>query len=376
MMKIIILSLILSALTFAQDATQPAQKSYETAAAKIIAEMHAKGGSVKNSPFSADEENESVQTLADGNRIVRKSTGKIYRNSEGRVRREIKGGQGGMFGSMFMFGDGVSIAHPAMGQKLWIDDAMKTATIVGSTGNGFTFTPKAGTPGEQNVTITRKLDEVTKNGEKTSESVVIENKNGVITKRPMTDEEKAKMHEKFKSAKQGVAIVESEGVVIDGQGGLLPGQSAGGVIARTFGGPIGSGTFAISTDSGKYESKTDDLGTREFDGVSATGTRHTTTIPAGAIGNERPIEIVYERWYSKDLGMVVYSKNIDPRFGEQTYRLTNINRVEPDPSLFTVPQGYKTITTSGGKVNVASPGAYRIVTTKTDAEKASPKPNQ
>ena len=48
-------------------------------------------------------------------------------------------------------------------------------------------------------------------------------------------------------------------------------------------------------------------------------------------------EIVYGRWFSKELGLVVYSKNTDPRFGEQTYKLTNIVRAEPDPSLFAVP---------------------------------------
>jgi hypothetical protein len=91
----------------------------------------------------------------------------------------------------------------------------------------------------------------------------------------------------------------------------------------------------------KFETKTEELGTRDFEGVSAEGIRKVTTIPAGAIGNERPIEITYERWYSKELDLVVYSKHSDPRFGDQTYRLTNIVRSEPDPSLFTVPTGYK-----------------------------------
>ncbi|MBK6724244.1 MAG: hypothetical protein IPG58_13560 [Acidobacteria bacterium] len=102
---------------------------------------------------------------------------------------------------------------------------------------------------------------------------------------------------------------------------------------------IGSGgvAYTLSNASSKYDVKTEDLGTRDFEGVSAEGTRRTTTIPAEAIGNERPIEIVYERWFSKELGLVVYSKNSDPRFGEQTYKLTNVIRAEPDPSLFAVP---------------------------------------
>jgi hypothetical protein len=89
--------------------------------------------------------------------------------------------------------------------------------------------------------------------------------------------------------------------------------------------------------------KTEQLGSKSFEGVNAEGTRTVTTIAAGTIGNERPIEIVYERWYSKDLELIVYSRYYDPRFGEQTYRLVNINRSEPDRSLFTVPGDYKTI---------------------------------
>lgn len=367
-MRLVIAILVLassSAFTFAQDTTQPAQKGAGTSPAKIIAEMFAKQGAVKNSPFSADEENESVQTLADGNRIVRKSTGKVYRNSEGRVRREIKGSQGGMFGSTFMFGDGVSIANPAMGHKFWIDDVMKTATIVGLNEQEVTVTGKAIAPGEQKAKIVEKITRVSKDGDKTTEAEVIENNNGVITKRPMTEEEKAKITEKIRTSPSG----DVKEIVIE-SGDALKGAA----VARTFGGQGGGLFFG---ESGRYDSKTEDLGTRDFEGVSATGTRRTTTIPAGAIGNERPIEIVYERWYSKDLGMVVYSKNNDPRFGEQTYRLTNINRSEPDPSLFTVPAGYKKITSNGGKVTVATPGAYRITTTtKSDAEKAAPKPNQ
>src|SRR5262249_12174523 len=94
------------------------------------------------------------------------------------------------------------------------------------------------------------------------------------------------------------------------------------------------------------ETKTDSLGTQNVEGVQAEGSRSTTTIPTGAIGNERPIEIVYERWYSKDLQMIVMSKHIDPRVGEQTYRLTNVRREEPSPTLFS-PQGDYRILESG-----------------------------
>jgi hypothetical protein len=90
------------------------------------------------------------------------------------------------------------------------------------------------------------------------------------------------------------------------------------------------------------EVKTESLGTQTVEGVPATGTRTTRTIPAGEIGNERPIEITSEVWTSPDLQMVVMSKRSDPRMGETVYKLTNIQRAEPDPSLFQVPSGFTT----------------------------------
>ena len=86
---------------------------------------------------------------------------------------------------------------------------------------------------------------------------------------------------------------------------------------------------------------TQDLGTRMIEGVRAQGTRTTTTIPTGAIGNVRPIEIVSERWFSAELQMPLLITRRDPRNGETTYRLTNILRGEQQDGLFTVPAGYE-----------------------------------
>jgi hypothetical protein len=82
------------------------------------------------------------------------------------------------------------------------------------------------------------------------------------------------------------------------------------------------------------------LGTRQIEGVRATGRKTTSVIPTGQIGNDRPIEITDERWESPDLKVVVYSKYSDPRSGIVEFRLTNINRSEPQPDLFTVPTDY------------------------------------
>jgi len=88
------------------------------------------------------------------------------------------------------------------------------------------------------------------------------------------------------------------------------------------------------------QAKTESLGTQTIEGVAAEGKRVTRSIPAGAIGNERPLETTSEVWYSPDLQVVVMSKHSDPRFGDTTYRLTDIKRAEPDRSLFAVPSGY------------------------------------
>jgi len=82
------------------------------------------------------------------------------------------------------------------------------------------------------------------------------------------------------------------------------------------------------------------LGKQTIEGVEAEGTRTTIVIQPGAMGNERAISIVSERWYSPELQTVVMTKHSDPRFGETTYRLTNINRSEPARTLFEVPADY------------------------------------
>lgn len=82
------------------------------------------------------------------------------------------------------------------------------------------------------------------------------------------------------------------------------------------------------------------LGTQTINGVAAEGTRTTRTIPAGAIGNEKPIVIIVERWYSADLQIAVKTSRTDPRSGETIMQLTNIQRAEPEASLFQVPADY------------------------------------
>ena len=85
------------------------------------------------------------------------------------------------------------------------------------------------------------------------------------------------------------------------------------------------------------------LGTQVIEGVKAEGSRTVIRIEAGQVGNERPIEIVSERWYSPELQTTVMTRHSDPRFGETTFRLTRIDRREPPPSLFQPPPDYKVV---------------------------------
>ena len=85
---------------------------------------------------------------------------------------------------------------------------------------------------------------------------------------------------------------------------------------------------------------TESLGSKMIGGVQADGQRFTRTIAAGQIGNTQPITIVKEVWTSAELKTVVMTRVSDPRSGDTVYQLNNIQRTEPDASLFTVPSDY------------------------------------
>jgi hypothetical protein len=130
---------------------------------------------------------------------------------------------------------------------------------------------------------------------------------------------------------------------------LHPDQKAAEKIGKPFArvkGPLREAMREKKLNSRQQEEvangnlKKEDLGTQTISGVTAQGTRITRVIPAGQLGNEKPITIVRESWYSNDLQTVVMSKHSDPWSGETTYTLTNIQRTEPDASLFAVPSDY------------------------------------
>lgn len=289
MKHLFVIMLFVLGLTTFGDA-QETVTSTAPIASKVTTEIIAASSTkvVKGAPFSAEAVSESTQVLADGNKIVRTLTTKMFRDNEGRFRREGVGSTGGSFlggsgglitGGTYVAGfglqDTISIFDPVEGIRYILNPSSKTARR---------FSVK----------------------EATTEGAVI------VNGQPMG---------------QGIRTQIETNAAQRSQVIVLP-----------------------STSSTSSAGKTESLGTRTIEGVQAEGTRIVTTIAAGAIGNEREIEIVYERWYSKELDLIVYSRHYDPRFGEQIYRLTNINRNEPDRSLFTVPSDFKVITEMPYKV--------------------------
>ncbi len=209
------------------------------------------GKIVTGAPFSGVAVTESTQTLADGNHITRKTQSNLFRDSQGRLRKEV--------------------------------------TLSG-------FGPLAAS------------------GEPKSFVVI----NDPVAKTNFVLHSETKIAEKMGHPRRGMS----------GMNG--PAKSAiGGKWQARQEEEIASGNL-----------KKEDLGTRVIGGVSAQGTRVTRTIPAGQIGNEKPILIVHETWFSNDLQMVVMSKRSNPWSGETTYTLTNIQRTEPAPALFAVPSDF------------------------------------
>ena len=87
----------------------------------------------------------------------------------------------------------------------------------------------------------------------------------------------------------------------------------------------------------------EDLGKQFVSGLETLGIRETTVIEAGAIGNDSPITVSREYWYSPQLGVNLISKLQDPRIGTQDFEVLDITVGEPDRKLFAVPPGSQII---------------------------------
>ena len=100
---------------------------------------------------------------------------------------------------------------------------------------------------------------------------------------------------------------------------------------------------APSSAPAKPETTTENIGSDSIEGLPVHGVRVSQTYPPGALGNDRPLIIITESWYSGDLKINLLTKRADPRYGVQTVRVTELVRQEPDSTLFAIPDEYKLI---------------------------------
>jgi|ERR1051326_1411205 hypothetical protein len=239
----------------------------------VESEFSFDGKLVKGSPYSAEAVTETTQVLSDGNRIVRKTSSMLYRDSEGRTRRE---------------------------QSLTLPDqsgqTIKTVMI---------NDPVAG--------VSYSLDPDNHTGRKSSIF---------------------RFERSTPAPSGGGNAPRAAAVTVNSGGYIITSTGPGGANSENR-------TLNFRLESDERTVVRESLGTQNIEGVDAEGTRMTRTIPAGAIGNERPIQIVEEHWYSPVLQTFVMTRNADPRTGETIYRLTNIDRSEPAHSLFEVPVDYQ-----------------------------------
>ncbi len=110
------------------------------------------------------------------------------------------------------------------------------------------------------------------------------------------------------------------------------------------------------SDDGKVVVTRQDLGKSEVSGVEVVGTLEARIIEAGVIGNDRPVSITKEFWYSPKLGLNMVVKRNDPRSGSQILTVTQVSLAEPDPKYFQVPTGFtvKDMRSAGGKDHAAT----------------------
>jgi len=279
MKRALLLVLVTASCAFAQEKGNVFYQASGSVGAVVSGGFDKASGVVLGAPYSATTTNESIQTLADGNRLVQTSTGTTARDSQGRTRQDT--------------------VLPAIGNL----SAANAPHLV------FIHDPVAQTSYTLDVT------------EKTAQKMPALPPFGVRT--------------------AGVAGAAVNMRFVEGNGAPLPPPGAGPVTVAAP--PPGVFFEKHLMTSEEDQGSTEDLGSQTMEGVLVNGMRTTHTIPAGQIGNERPLTIVTEVWTSPDLKAVVYSRRSDPRMGEQTFRLTNIVRAEPSPSLFTVPADFKIV---------------------------------
>jgi len=297
---------------------------------------------VTGAPFSADIASETIQMLADGTRISQEFAGRIYRDSQGRTRTERAFRIGGTSESI----QTITINDPVIGASYILDPETRiaektdvpakiTPPLANAVAPKTTMVGSEVIPGQAIKKVAPAYPTIAKAARASGEVLV---QVSIGESGEVIDEAVISGHPLLREATVQAArkwIFRPT---------LLSGKPVKirGILRFNF----------ILSDEGqdasttKYTVDTEQLNDQLVEGIKCKGERKVSTMPAGAIGNDRPIETVSETWYSPELSMMILSKRSDPRFGESTYRVTSINRSEPEASLFQVPAEF-TIKESG-----------------------------
>jgi TonB family protein len=326
----------------------------------VSTEMSLSGKVVKGAPYSATGVTERTQTLADGNRIVNKSSSQFYRDAEGRTRRE----QTGSFINSFMAANSaeaprtIFINDPVAGVNYILNEKDRTARKLTPMKFDFPDSKMFESYSKMSTDMLRNLSnfkgfsayppEAKAAGVEGFVPVKVTiNDAGEVVSAVATDGHPLLRQAAVDAAKKWVFDANNRRAIKNNETtiGYTYTLSNTQTATRVFSTPstpyqviISGGDVARRTSP--PNTKTESLGKQMIEGIEAEGTRTTTTIPAGKIGNERDIDIVSERWYSPELQVVVITKQDDPRTGTNVYRLTNISRGEPARTLFEVPADY------------------------------------
>jgi hypothetical protein len=271
---------------------------------------------VKGAPYSGVGTTEVVTTLADGNRILRTNTMRYTRDSQGRTRTEYSLGAIGPF-TPNEAQTVVTIMDPVQGKRYVLHSALKRADVFDmSDMPAGKIAAAGGAAGGAKWFTLRKGASPSDAGEPRAGTAMVSPRGA------------------------GPAAV-SPPVVVMSRNASLPPANVGFIMQYWA---TETAVAGASGDGCKPNSKPlpapTSLGERIIEGLKATGTRMEFTIAAGAVGNEQPIVVSSEQWFSPDLGVVVSSTHRDPMMGDTTYRLEQISRAEPDASLFTIPADY------------------------------------
>lgn len=335
----------------------PGQQSGDFTFQFFSQEMSFDSRLVKGAPFSAETVSETVQTLPDGNRIVQRSEGHLYRDGQGRTRSERTFRKGGSAQEQ----QTITIYDPNSGESFILDPATRTARKM----TVFLRTPAPGGASAGGINLEKKIN-VAGGALQGAAIKRVQPSYPVVAKAAQVDgpvqvqinvSEGGQVIEA--TAVSGHPLLRDAAVEAARQWEFKPTELSGKAVKvqgiLTFNFTLANKAPDTATEARqaielrqatgkifdmKVATNTEDLGKQTIEGVECEGKRMTSTLPAGAIGNENPIQTVRESWYSPELKMTIMTKQTDPRFGETTYRVTNINRAEPDASLFSLPSDY------------------------------------